>query len=108
MIQNEHQYKVTKGEIDKLQQVIDKLLEQPNIPPSQLAEMQNGFQTQIDRMQMEIQAYDDRKAGKVEITMGAPNRRSAQGLNSKTDQLGDDSKGASRQAGDQGTNGAKV
>jgi HTH-type transcriptional regulator / antitoxin HipB len=71
MIQNEHQYKVTKGEIDKLQQVIDKLLEQPNIPPSQLAGMQNSFQTQIDRMQVEIQAYDDLKAGKVEITMGA-------------------------------------
>jgi HTH-type transcriptional regulator / antitoxin HipB len=71
MIQNEHQYKVTKGEIDKLQQVIDKLLEQPNISPSQLAGMQNSFQTQIDRMQMEIQAYDDLKAGKVEITMGS-------------------------------------
>jgi HTH-type transcriptional regulator / antitoxin HipB len=71
MIQNEHQYKVTKGEIDKLQQVIDKLLEQQNIPPIQLAGMQNSFQTQIDRMQVEIQAYDDLKAGKVEITMGA-------------------------------------
>jgi hypothetical protein len=41
--------------------------------------MQNSFQTQIDsrpektlreRMQVEIQAYDDLKAGKVEITMG--------------------------------------
>ncbi len=71
MIQNEHQYKVSKGEIDKLQQVIDKLLEQPNISPSQLAGMQNSFQTQIDRIQMEIQAYEDLKAGKVEITMGA-------------------------------------
>jgi HTH-type transcriptional regulator / antitoxin HigA len=71
MIQNEHQYKVTKGEIDKLQQVIDKLLEQRNIPSSQLAGMQNSFQTQIDRMQMELQAYDDLKAGKIEITMGA-------------------------------------
>jgi hypothetical protein len=71
MIQNEHQYKFTKGEIDKLQQVIDKLLEQLNISPSQLAGMQNSFQTQIDRMQMEIQAYDDLKAGKVEITMGS-------------------------------------
>ncbi len=71
MIQNEHQYKVTKGEIDKLQQVIDKLLEQQNILPSQLAGMQNSFQTQIDRMQMEIQEYDNLKAGKVEITMGA-------------------------------------
>ncbi len=70
MIQNEHQYKVTKGEIDKLQQVIDKLLEQQNIQPRQLAAMQNSFQMQIDRMQMEIQAYDDLKAGKVEITMG--------------------------------------
>ncbi len=59
MIQNEHQYKVTTGEIDKLQQAINKLLEQQNIPPSQLAAMQNSFQTQIDRMQMEIQAYED-------------------------------------------------
>jgi HTH-type transcriptional regulator / antitoxin HipB len=79
MIHNEHQYKVTKGEIDKLQQVIDQLREQQNIPPSQLAGMQKSFQTQIDsrpetlreRMQMEIQAYDDLKAGKVEITMGS-------------------------------------
>jgi HTH-type transcriptional regulator / antitoxin HipB len=71
MIQNEHQYKVTKGEIDKLQQVIDQLLEQQNIPPSQLVGMQSSFQTQIDRMQMEIQAYDNLKAGKVEITMGS-------------------------------------
>jgi hypothetical protein len=71
MIHNEHQYKVTKGEIDKLQQVIDQLREQQNIPPSQLAGMQKSFQTQIGRMQMEIQAYDDLKAGKVEITMSA-------------------------------------
>jgi HTH-type transcriptional regulator / antitoxin HipB len=71
MIQNEHQYKVTKSEIDKLQQVIDKLLEQQNIPPSELAGMQNSFQTQIDRMQVEIQAYDDLKAGRVEITMSS-------------------------------------
>jgi hypothetical protein len=78
MIHNKHQYNVTKGEIDKLQQVIGKLLEQKNISPSQLAGMQNSFQTQIysrpetlrDRMQMEIQAYDDLKAGKVKITMG--------------------------------------
>ena len=71
MIQNEHQYKVTKGEIDKLQLTINKLLEQQNIPSSQLVAMQNSFQTQIERMQMEIQAYDDLKAGKVEIIMGA-------------------------------------
>jgi ribosome-binding protein aMBF1 (putative translation factor) len=71
MIQNEHQYKVTKSEIDKLQLTIDKLLEQQNIPPSQLAGIQNSFQTQIDRMQMEIQAYDDLKAGRVEITMSS-------------------------------------
>jgi hypothetical protein len=70
MIQNEHQYKVTKGEIDKLQQAIDKLLEQPDIPPSQLTGMQNSFQAQIDRMQIEIRAYDDLKAGKVEIITG--------------------------------------
>ena len=61
MIQNERQYRVTKGGIDKLQQVIDKLQSQPNIPPSQLAGIQNSFQTQIDRMQMEIQEYADRQ-----------------------------------------------
>jgi hypothetical protein len=70
MIHNEHQYKVTKGEIDKLQQAINQLLEQPKIQSSQLAGMQNSFHTQIDRMQMEIQAYDDLNAGKVELTMG--------------------------------------
>jgi hypothetical protein len=57
MIQNERQYKVTEGEIDKLQQAMDKLLAQPDIQPSQLTGMQNSFQTQIERMQMEIQAY---------------------------------------------------
>jgi hypothetical protein len=57
MIQNERQYKVTKGEIDKLQQAMDKLLAQPDIQPSQLTGIQNSFQTQIERMQMEIQAY---------------------------------------------------
>jgi hypothetical protein len=71
MIQNECQYKVTRGEIDKLQQAIDKLLEQPDIQPSQLAATQNSFQTQISRMQVEIQAYDDLMAGKVEITTDA-------------------------------------
>ncbi len=71
MIQNEHQYKVTKGEIGNLQQVIDKMIEQSHIPSNQLAAMQNSFQTQIARMQMDIQAYDDLKAGKVEITLGA-------------------------------------
>jgi hypothetical protein len=67
MIHNEHQYKVTKGEIDKLQQVIDQLREQQNIPPSQVAGMQKSFQTQIGRMQMEIQAYDDLKVGKAKL-----------------------------------------
>jgi HTH-type transcriptional regulator / antitoxin HipB len=70
MIQNEHQYKVTQGEINKLQQVIATLL-QENIQPRQLAPIRNSFQTQIERMQAQIQEYDDLKAGKVEITMGA-------------------------------------
>jgi DNA polymerase III delta subunit len=61
MIQTAHQYRVTKGEIDRLQQAIDKLRSQPNIPLSQLAGMQNSFQTQIERMQIEIQQYDDRQ-----------------------------------------------
>lgn len=64
MIQNEHQYKVTTGEIDKLQQVIDRLLQQQDIPPSQISGMQSSFQTQIDRMQVELGSYDDLKAGK--------------------------------------------
>jgi hypothetical protein len=57
----QHQYRVTEGEIDRLQQAIDKLREQPNISTSQLVRIQNSFQTQIDRMQMEIQEYDDRQ-----------------------------------------------
>ncbi len=72
MIQNEHQYKVTKGEIEKLQQVIDKLSEQAeNLQPQQLAAMQNSFQTQIDRMQAQLREYDELKAGNVEIMLGA-------------------------------------
>jgi hypothetical protein len=50
-----------------------------SIEPFELMTTQNSFQTQIDsrsetlreRMQLEIQEYDDRKAGKVEITMGS-------------------------------------
>jgi HTH-type transcriptional regulator / antitoxin HipB len=72
MIQNEHQYKITQGEIKKLQQVLEKILEQSEIMPAQqLAAMQNSFQTQIDRMQAEIQEYNDLKVGKVEITMAS-------------------------------------
>jgi hypothetical protein len=72
MIQNEHQYKVTKGEIEKLQQVVDKLLEQAeNLQSQQLAAMQNSFQTQIDRMQAELREYDDLNAGNAgEIETG--------------------------------------
>jgi ElaB/YqjD/DUF883 family membrane-anchored ribosome-binding protein len=55
MIQNEHQYKITQGEIKKLQQVLEKILENSEIiPAQQLAAMQNSFQTQIERMQAEI------------------------------------------------------
>jgi ribosome-binding protein aMBF1 (putative translation factor) len=71
MIQNEHQYKVTQGEINKLQQAIETLLEQENIQPRQLAAIQNSFQNQIDRMQAQLNEYDDLKAGKIEITMSA-------------------------------------
>jgi DNA-binding Xre family transcriptional regulator len=72
MIQNEHQYKITQGEIKKLQLVLEKLLEQSEIlSAQQLAAMQNSFQTQVDRMQAEIREYDDLKMGKVEITMGS-------------------------------------
>jgi hypothetical protein len=48
-----------------------ELIAQENIQPRQLTIMQDNFQTQIDRMQAEIQAYDDLKAGKVEIKMGS-------------------------------------
>jgi HTH-type transcriptional regulator / antitoxin HipB len=72
MIQNEHQYKVSKSEMDKLQQVMEKLREQTeNLQPQQLAAMQHSFQTQIDRMQAQLCEYDELKAGNVEITMGA-------------------------------------
>ena len=72
MIQNEHQYKITQGEIKKLQQVLEKILEQSEIMSGQqLAAMQNSFQTQIDRMQAEIKEYNDLKVGKVEITMAS-------------------------------------
>jgi HTH-type transcriptional regulator / antitoxin HipB len=71
MIQNEHQYKVTQGEIRKLEQVIEKLLEQDGLQSRQLAMMQHGFQTQIDRMLAELQEYDELKAGRVKITMAA-------------------------------------
>ena len=66
MIQNEHQYKVTTGEIEKLQQVVDKLSEQAeNLQPQQLAAMQNGFQTQIDRMKAQLQEYDRLNANNI-------------------------------------------
>jgi tRNA C32,U32 (ribose-2'-O)-methylase TrmJ len=72
MIQNEHQYKITQGEIKKLQQVLAKILEQSEIMSAQqLAAMQNSFQTQIDRMQAEIKEYNGLKVGKVEITMAS-------------------------------------
>jgi ribosome-binding protein aMBF1 (putative translation factor) len=72
MIQNEHQYKVTQGAIKDLQQAIEKLLEQSaNLHPRQISAVQNSFQTQIDRMQSQLLEYDDLKAGRVEIKMGA-------------------------------------
>jgi hypothetical protein len=43
VIQNEHQYKITQGEIKKLQQALEKLLEQSEIMSAQqLAVMQNS------------------------------------------------------------------
>jgi HTH-type transcriptional regulator / antitoxin HipB len=72
MIQNEYQYKVTKSKMDDLAKVLTTLAaEAEALPPLMVAATQNGFQTQIDRMQTELQEYDDLKAGKVEITMGA-------------------------------------
>jgi uncharacterized protein YigA (DUF484 family) len=63
MIQNEYQYKITKSKIDDLARVLTTLATE--------AESRNGFQTQINRMQTELQEYDDLKAGKVEITMSS-------------------------------------
>ena len=60
MIQNEHQYNITQGEIKKLQKVLEKILERSKIiSAQQLTAMQNSFQTQIDRMQAEIEEYND-------------------------------------------------
>jgi ribosome-binding protein aMBF1 (putative translation factor) len=72
MIQNEHQYKVTQGEVKKLQQAVETLLEQAAaMMPVQVSAIQTSFQQQIGRLQAELREYDDLKAGKVEITMGA-------------------------------------
>jgi HTH-type transcriptional regulator / antitoxin HipB len=71
MIQNEHQYEVTQGEIRKLEQVIETFLEQDGLQSRQLAIMQHGFQSQIDRMLAELREYDELKAGRVKITMAA-------------------------------------
>jgi HTH-type transcriptional regulator / antitoxin HipB len=72
MIQNEHQHKVTKGEIEKLRQVVEKiLLEKNNLNELQIAAMQSTFQTQIDRMNAEIEEYENLKAGKVDIKMSS-------------------------------------
>jgi HTH-type transcriptional regulator / antitoxin HipB len=72
MIQNEHQYKVTQGAIKDFQQAIERLLEQSALlQPLQISLVQKSFQTQIDELQVQLQEYDDLKAGKVEITMGA-------------------------------------
>jgi HTH-type transcriptional regulator / antitoxin HipB len=72
MIQNEHQYKVTQGAIKDLQKVLATALEHSaTMPPNQFEGIQHSFQTQIDRMETELQEYDDLKAGKIEIKMGS-------------------------------------
>jgi HTH-type transcriptional regulator / antitoxin HipB len=72
MIQNEHQYKVTQGAIKDLQKVLVTALEQSGtMHPDQFEGIQHSFQTQIDRMEAELQEYDDLKAGKIEIKMGS-------------------------------------
>jgi HTH-type transcriptional regulator / antitoxin HipB len=72
MIQNEYQYKVTKSKIDDLARVLATLAtEVESLPPLMVEATHNGFQTQINRMQTELQEYDDLKAGKVEITMSS-------------------------------------
>jgi hypothetical protein len=75
MIQNEYQYKITKSKMDDLAKVLTTLAaEVDSLPSLMVTATQNGFQTQIDRMQTELQEYDDLKAGKVEITMGRSHR----------------------------------
>jgi HTH-type transcriptional regulator / antitoxin HipB len=72
MIQNEYQYKITKSKIDDLARVLTTLAtEVESLPPLMVEATRNGFQTQINRMQTELQEYDDLKAGKVEITMSS-------------------------------------
>ncbi len=72
MIQNEYQYKITKSKIDDLARVLTTLAtEAESLPPLMVEATRNGFQTQINQMQKELQEYDDLKAGKVEIIMGA-------------------------------------
>jgi HTH-type transcriptional regulator / antitoxin HipB len=72
MIQNEYQYKVTKSKIGDLARVLTTLAtEAESLPPLMVEATRNGFQTQINRMQTELQEYDDLKAGKVEITMSS-------------------------------------
>jgi HTH-type transcriptional regulator / antitoxin HipB len=72
MIQNEYQYKITKSKIDDLARVLATLAtEVESLPPLMVEATRNGFQTQINRMQTELQEYDDLKAGKVEITMSS-------------------------------------
>jgi HTH-type transcriptional regulator / antitoxin HipB len=72
MIQNEYQYKITKSKIDDLARVLTTLAtEAESLPPLMVEATRNGFQTQINRMQTELQEYDDLKAGKVEITMSS-------------------------------------
>jgi HTH-type transcriptional regulator / antitoxin HipB len=72
MIQNEHQYKVTQGAIKDLQKVLVTALEQSGtMHPDQFEGIQHSFQTQIDRMEAELQEYDDLKVGKIEIKMGS-------------------------------------
>jgi HTH-type transcriptional regulator / antitoxin HipB len=72
MIQNEYQYKVTKSKIGDLARVLTTLAtEAESLPPLMVEATRNGFQTQINRMQTELQEYDDLKAGKIEITMSS-------------------------------------
>ncbi len=72
MIQNEYQYKITKSKIEDLARVLTTLVtEAESLPPLMIEATRNGFQTQINQMQTELQEYDDLKAGKVEITMSS-------------------------------------
>jgi HTH-type transcriptional regulator / antitoxin HipB len=72
MIQNEYQYKITKSKLDGFLQTLSKLeSDQATMPPVLAAATQNSFQTEIDKLSMELKEYEELKAGQVKIAIRA-------------------------------------